>query len=410
VDSLGWWQAQTFEKKTVLLFVLFFLIQAISPAMGRHNNYLAFDGGTHSVLNGQNPYPTKEEWKDVDSHHQKWFLYSPTFAIAFTPFSTYALGTHVGTYFWVMLNFFVFMAGVLRLFKLADREPAFLRGWWFFLFLLAMFNEMQSSLTNLQSNALITGLSLLGLTLYFEKRFVTAAVLLAIGTNFKLYPLAFFLLLFLDLNFLFIGTFLASVALLFLAPLTIVPADAYWGMLREWFMILGSGPIPAYCHGVETTLRLYGFSIDHLYFALFTMANAGALALVSLYLFWREGNKFIELVVPATLSFIVIFNGRSETQTFVVLAPVFGFMLLAALRHRAEGDEFGYRVGLACFLLGWIFVSGLYSDLTPKPLREFYRFWHIKTFGGIFLYLWAWFRIANYFRGRLGSRPVPTAG
>ncbi len=400
----------SFEKKTAFLFVLVFLLLAISPAIGIHNSYKVFDGGTHAVLNGQNPYPAKEEWKTAQSSFPAWFIYSPTFAIAFAPFSTYALGAHAGPYLWVMLNFFVFMAGVWRVFKLSDPDVVFLRGWWFFLFLASMFNEMQSSLANLQSNGLITGLSLLGVALYLEKRRVAAAVLFAAGANFKLFPLAFVLLLFLELDFVFIGAFTASLALLFLAPLALVPPEAYWNMLRGWFDLLAHGPVPAYYHGLEPTLRLYGFSTNPPHFAVFLLANAAALALASLYLFRAERGKFVELVVPATLLFVVLFNGRSETQTFIVMAPVFGFVLLAALRDREQGDDFGYRANLACLVVGWIFTSGLYSDLAPKPLREFFRFWHLKTFGALFLYLWAWFRMANHLRYRLVRRTVSPAG
>lgn len=397
---MNWWQTQSFEKKAILFFILFFFIQAISPAKGIHNNYISFDGGTRAVATGHSPYPAKEEWKTAEHSFPAWFIYSPTFALCFIPFSTYVLGAHAGTYFWVMLNFFVFFAGALRLLKLVDAGHGVLRKWWFFLFLLSMFNEMQSSLTNLQSNGLITGLSLLGVALYFQKRYVAAAVLLAIGANFKLYPLAFVLLLFLDLNLVFIGTFLASSAVLFVAPLGILPPGVYWNMLREWFDLLAHGPVHTYYHGLEPTLRFYGFSINPFYFSIFMLANAGALALASIYLFRVDRKNFLELIVPATLSFIVLFNNRSETQTFIVLAPVFGFMLLAALRGKNEGGAFGYRANLACFIVGWILVSGLYSDLSPKPFREFFRLWHLKTFGAMFLYGWAWIRVTYYLKVR----------
>ncbi|MBI3794476.1 MAG: DUF2029 domain-containing protein [Nitrospinae bacterium] len=385
---MKWWRGLGFERRTAILYFLLFALISLSPAAGRHNNYVAFDQGTHAILNGANPYPV--DWKTAEYPFQPRYLYSPTFGYFFVPFSTYALGVHVGTYFWVMLNFAVFIYGLWSVMSLLDEETGLLKNRWLVIFLLLMFNEMQGSLTNLQSNGLITGLSLTATGLFFRGRWMWAAGLLSVAINFKLYPVALALLLCLSFNLPFIFALAGFTSALFLFPALIMGAGANGAMLHNWLDMLSHEPMHKVYLGLEPTLLRYGAAAPPALFSVFTLLNAGLLALASALIFRTDKKLFVPLMVPAVLCFIILFNKRAESQTFITLAPVYGFMLYAALLAIKSGDQREFKANIFFLVATYALISWIYSDLSPRPFRKFAWEWHFKTFGAVVAYVWAW--------------------
>lgn len=400
------------EWKAAALFALFFAVAAFFITEGRRGVYQAYDVGTRSVIIGMNPY-LAGGWQVSRPAPPPRYLCSPTFAYFFSPFSTHhGLGPEAGAYAWVMLNFGVFLAGALSLFSLVDREQKLLRKKWFIIALVLLAGEMPASIMNAQNNGLIAGAMMMGTALYLRGYKRWAALLLAAGTNFKLYPLAMALLLGLDLGAGFILAYAAIAAALFLLPLPIMGSAAYGPMLESWFGLVVNEPLHTAYLGLEPTLLHYGFHIAPAEFTFFTLANAGTLALGAFHLLRKDRHEFIRLIVPALLGFIVLFNRQAESQSFIIIAPVFVFMLHAALRCKEEGDDNGFRANIIFIVMGWLLVWWGYSALSSPIFRVTAEVWHFKTLGAVLLYLWAWARIVIHFADKMQAEGtvIPVAG
>lgn len=409
---MNYMRTQSYERKAAALFVFFFAIASVFLVGERRQVYQVYDVGTRAVIIGMNPY-LSAEWHDAEPLPLAQFLCSPTFAYFFSPFSTHhGLGPDAGAYAWVMLNFAVFTGGIWSLLSLIDGERKLIRKKWFLLALFLLAGEMPGSIMNGHTNGLITGLMMLGTASYLRGHKVRAALLLAMGTNFKLFPLAMALLLGLDLGFGFLMVFGGIAAALFFLPVPIMGSAAYGSMLATWFDILVNEPLRTACLGLEPTLLHYGFKIHAAEFLFFALANAGALALASFHLLKRDRGEFIRLIVPALLGFIVLFNRRAESQSFITIAPVFVFMLHAALRFRAEGDDNGFRANVLFIVVGWMLIWWGYSAFASPIFRVTAEVWHFKTLGAALLYLWAWAQIVMHFADKMQAEGtvIPVAG
>lgn len=390
-----------FEKKAAALFMLFFAAAAFFFTEGRRGVYQAYDTGTRSVIIGMDPYHPADP-RDSQLPPPPRYLCSPTFAYFFSPFSTHhGLGPETGAYVWVMLNFGVFLAGAWSLFSHIDRGQKLLRKKWFILALFLLAGEMPASIMNAQNNGLISGMMMMGAALYLRGYTWWAALLLAMGTNFKLYPLAMALLLGLDLGAVFILGYAAIAAALFFLPLPIMGSAPYGSMLGSWFDIVVNDPLQTAYLGLEPALLHYGSPIAPAEFTFFTLANAGALALASFHLLKKNRGEFIRLIIPALLGFIVLFNRQAESHSFIIIAPVFVFMLHAALRCKKEGDENGFRANIIFIVMGWMLIWWGYSALSSPIFRVTAEVWRFKTLGAVLLYLWSWARIVMHFAGKM---------
>ncbi len=399
---MNYWRKLEFEGKVAVLFVLFFMLLAISPAMGIHNNYLGYNGGVISIIqNHSNPYP--ENWKTAEPPFGTWFLWPPLFALFFYPFSTLALGPQAGSYVWCVLNMLVLMAGIHAVWREIDGKRKLFRGWWYFFALLLMTNEMMGSLTNLQINSLITGLILLGTAMYFRGRYAVSGFILALGVGLKIIPLPMALLLMLEFNAVFIASFVLFLAGLSLLPLLVMSSSLLIECFQTLIELHSMERVHTMYLGLHPTLQHYGIILSNQAFFGFLLLNAALIAAAAFMVFRQDRGQFVRLIVPLALTFMILFNKRAESPTYVMLVPIFTFMLHAALSARSEGDEAGFKTQMAFLLIGWFLVSIIFSDLTPRPGRQFANQWHVKTIGAVWLCIWAWKEAVRFFwEGRRG--------
>ncbi|MBI5177894.1 MAG: DUF2029 domain-containing protein [Nitrospinae bacterium] len=385
-----------FKRKADFCFLLFFILLSISPLMhAPHNNYTAFNNGALDIVSGRDPYP--QDWQ-TSENFRNWFMYSPSFGVFFMPFSKSGLGLHMGTLAWYLLNLFAFWYGFKGVVRHLDPTGLFSR-WWHFLALLLCANEMMGSLTNLQSNAFIGGLMMAGMAAYFEKRYVVSALLLALGTNFKIYPVVAALLMAMELNAAFLLSFAVFFSLILLAPAPLVGMDFLFSLLAHWLGIFMSDPLHPVFLGLEPTLAHFGLHPGIPQFLAFISINALAIAIVAFAVFQRERSQFIRLLAPLALAFILLFNKRTESPTFVLLVPALAFILHEALYERHNGDDALFRAHLAVMVAAWFLISLAHSDLFPKMVRHIADEWRFKTFGALLVYCWAWVQAVQFFFG-----------
>ena len=365
------------------------MLLCISPVIrGPYNNYMVFNNGAHDILGRVDPYPA--EWAE-SANFRNWYLYSPTFGLFFLFFSTSGVGMYAGIYLWAILNLFFFWFGFKSILNILDGKDALLRGGLYFFALLLVVNEFMGTLTNLQSNALIIGLSLLGISWYVKGRYALSALVLAVGFNFKLIPLPIALLLLMDFKPKYAALFILFSTVIFTIPLAILPSDFYFGILGHWVRIMLTDPMHPVFLGLEPTLWSYGYRVDGMWFVAFMLANALGIAAVAFFAFKKSPERFVEAVVPLVLLFIVLFNKRSERPSFIIITPVLVFVMHAAIHARQKGNAALAYAHYTVLAFAWFLISFSYSDLCPKVCRNFADAKHFKTFGALLLYVWAWY-------------------
>ncbi len=391
--TVGKW---SFEKKVLSFFIFVFFLIAFSPAQGIHNVYLGYNGGVVSIFSGQNPYPT--DWRTAEPPFGNWFLWPPLFALFFYPFSTLVMEPHVASYFWCVFNMLALVAGIHAIWGIIDGNQKLFKGKWYLFALVLIANEMIGSLTNLQINSLITGITLLGVAMYFRKRYAAAGFFLALGVGLKIIPLPMAMLLMLEFNFVFIISFVLFLAGLSMLPMLVMSPALWAECFRSFFELHSMERVHAIYLGLHPTLQHYGIIISTSEFMPFLLVNAMALAVTAFMVFRKDREQFVRLLVPLALAFMILFNARAESPTFVMLAPIFTFILHAALSARENGDEGEYKTHMMFLLVGWFLVSIVFSDLVPKPMRVFSNTWHVKTIGAVWLYVWGWKQVFSFFR------------
>lgn len=386
---------RTFEQKAGIIFILILIINCIAFVLAHapHNNYTTYNTGTLNFFNGIDPYPS--EWRQsLSSQYLRWFLYHPSFCVFFFIFSTDGLGMYAGAYSWLILNLLIFWIGFLSLMDLLDSKTGYLKGRWFFLVLILMFNEVQAPLLNHHVNSFVSGLMMLGVAAYMRRNFALSAFFLSVGVTFKILPIVVVLLLFLEFNRKFISCFLGFLFFIFLMPLLFISFDFYFEIIRHWLTILLTEPLHNNYLGLQPTLAHFGWEAGSVFFSIFMMINALAIALAAYKVFYLSGREdFIRLLFPLAVLFLLIFNKRTETPTFVFMAPLYAFMLHAVL-HEKQRNNFGRMwVNVIALSVGWLLVTYVYTDLYPYDFRQIARNNHIKTFGLLVMYVWSWAQV-----------------
>jgi hypothetical protein len=353
-------------------------------------SYTAYHEGTQGLLNGVNPYPPRSWIQDKDRPDEARFVYSPTFALFFYPFSVFY--NPIGMLAWVALGAAVFWYGVRYALIIMERDVSLVQGKWLFWGTVMMFNETLKCMLSTQVNALIAGIVMLSVGLYFSGRFRMAAIMLAFVTNFKIFPIVMALLLCLEFNRSFIIYFFGALATSFAIPFLVASPKFNLELLQNWWFFIAHDTIKIGFLGLEPSLRFFGFAPSADAFMIFTLLNAAAIAALTWKIFALNRGAFIRISVPLALSFMLLFNKRTESPTLVVGLPVLVLMLQAYLEERKNLRFTAARTHLFFMVAAWWLLDICFSDLTPKPLRQIAHEYRFMFFGMIVLYLWAWVR------------------
>lgn len=305
------------------------------------------------------------------------FEYSPFFCLLYTPFAYLPLPIQAAT--WALFNATVFWIGIFLWVRL--RRESF--GWRLIGFVIASM-ELNISLLYQQVNALLIGLSLIGVYLFAQNRRMAGGFLLAVATNLKTLP----------------GIF--SIPLLFSFD------KRYWvGVCAgSAFTLL----LPALPLGVSTDVLLHVRWLERMIDSLH-LVRPDQLDIASILqsLGWTSGTGApalaVLLISVACLSWVA-FHGtpsfawcalgstalllaspRTESPTFVLMAPAFIFAVQEALKTPVGIRRWG-RLGI--FLLAGMLTTVIFTDLWPdawsNPLGVRYA---TKTLGALLIWGWA---------------------
>lgn len=234
------------------------------------------------------------------------FKYSPTAALLFAPF---AIPSHaVGMLLWNAFNVGALIAAFRRL--LPNRLAA--------LALLLVLSELFIATQASQSNALIAALILLAFDALEHDRAFPAFLAIAVGTAFKLFPIAALsLAIFYPLRRRGVVMFAFCAAALFLLPLTITSPSMLVAQYGWW------------AHIEKSDALLRGASVMRVLHDVFrvTWPNwpvqlAGIVVLLAPLLrrsCWSDPH-FRRTYLASLLVFMVIFNHQAERPSFIIAA------------------------------------------------------------------------------------------
>ncbi len=265
-----------------------------------YENYIIFKNSCNHLLQGLNPYGR------FDAEHWDLYKYSPAFSLFMAPFSV--LPDWAGLGLWNLLNALALLAALLRL-PIAAEKRRFIA--WFVLI------EMITALQNSQSNGLTAAMILWAWIAAERGNPRLAGWWTAAGAFLKIF-----------------GGFAAIPALVYARPRQFVAALAVWGSVLAL--------APALVIGPEQLLRVYGWWWDLLrqdhavsvglsvagwlesWFgwtpAKFWISSAGLSLLLGSIWTARHRPEHRILLWASVLIWVVIFNHKAESPTFIIAA------------------------------------------------------------------------------------------
>lgn len=306
----------------------------VSDLAGASQNLMVFRAASLALLRGAPLYGRFSVEFD-------FYKYSPTFAFAFVPLAV--LPWHAAAVLWSAANFALAAWGMVRFVRTVfAHEPHAAQEQRAARFLALAWPGIVLTTDGDQSNLLVAGACLLAIALYLERKSARAAPWLAFSILMKLFPAAFGV-------FALVGRgrgravawLSACTALLVAAPAVLVGPARLVAYYREWQVLLAGEPAHA---------SRKHWSIMHALSELGLEANSLAVQIPAAMVFLggavgyvycaslasREPTRRLLAVwfTIATLAFVLLFNHRSESPTYVLSGIAAAALLLTTDRPR----------------------------------------------------------------------------
>lgn len=308
------------------------------------NNYLIFSESYSILHEGGNLYePHPNRYYDL-------YKYSPAFALFFTPIAF--MPGWLGLVIWNLINL---IALILGLWILPHFNPKKI-----LIVLLIVVMELLGSIMNEQSNGLMAGLIVLGLGLFERKQTFWAIGLLVFSAFIKIFSLIFLILILffprIQRNIGYGAFWLVSLAII---PLLVVSPEQLIFLYKSWFELLSEDHSASYGFSAMGILNSwFGFEPNKTGLAL-TGLILSLVPLIKRNLF--QLSVFRYLFTSVLLIYVVIFNHKAESPTFVIAMTGIGIYYVSVLPK---------KIDVILLIFSILFVSIAFSDLTPSFVKE----------------------------------------
>jgi len=315
-----------------------------------YNNYLIFKQSFTHLLS-QSPlytyYPA--EYGDL-------YKYSPTFALLMAPFSV--LPDWAGLTLWNLLNSLSLLYVLYKLLEYKRSSFLFIN-----VFILL---ELLTSLHNAQSNALVTALIIC--FVYENRKGNTwlAAFCLALSVYIKIFGgLAILLVFFSPRPWKTLLAFSSCMLILLIMPVLLTSPEYILEQYKAWLQLLRTD----FPH--ENNLSLYSVlgSLGIPPFPSIYLSFSGLILLIFIVLggLYRQGkaSNIIYLIVSLLLMWMVLFNHKSESPTYII--AIVGIGMLYILSDRS-------LIPKIILIQSFICISLSSTDLFPIHFRMQYLY------------------------------------
>ncbi len=343
---------KTFFLKKKFLTALYFLVavviavqllieqQTINPTS--FNNYLIFKNSFGFLISHQNLYsPHPNFYWDL-------FKYSPSFSVFMIPF--YYAPNWLGLCFWNVLNTMVLCLAIFSIPKIDEKKQAFI--------LLFILLEMISSLQNSQSNTLIAGLLIFAFSFFEKEKIIWASLFIVLTFFIKIFGIAAAVMfLFYPKKGKFILYSIGWSAFLLMLPLIFVSAkDLIW-QYQNWFSLLKSDQQISY--GVSVLGLAHAWLNVDLSKTITEISGLMILIFPAIKIIRENNFEQRAIFFCAILLWMILFNHRSESPTFIIATASVAFWYAAK-------NEFS-KINLVLVILVFVFTILITTDIIPLP-------------------------------------------
>lgn len=282
------------------------------------------------------------------SENWDFFKYSPTFALLMGPLSY--LPDLPGLLIWNILNALaVFLA--IRLLPFGTKKQCLLM--WF----IAM--ELLTCLQNTQSNGLMCGLMIAGYGCMEHRKVALATLWLALATYIKVYgAIGFCLFLFYPDKLRFIAYSALWMILFAVLPLVLISPAALLWQYKNWAYLLKADASAAVGLSVAGWLKSWFGLTDVRSIVTIIGIILFFIPLARINMYKNEVYKL--LVLAFMLIWVIIFNHKAESSTFIIALAGVGIWYFASPRP-------GWHTGV--FWTVFIFTSVATTDIFPHYVK-----------------------------------------
>lgn len=353
------------SKQSIFLLALSIGLSFFTARFGHMNNWLIFRASFFHLLDGTSLYQL------YPGEHNDLFKYSPSFALLMAPLSI--LPAWLGAVLWNLFGASLFIFALSKL-PLKDNHK---RGvFWICL------PEFIGSTQGFQSNIHMVALLVL-FWVYLEEKKVLLSTSNLLGSFFiKIFGvLGGCLYIFSDYSFKnwrFFLKSMGSLVLLFigisLLPALFVGMESLRFQYIEWLKMLQMDASQSYGFSLMGVIHGFtGLEFDRLPFQI-----AGGISLLLSFFISRNGNQQARLLgLIALCYFLILFNHKSESPTFIIAMFAFGI-------HQALIVDQKMRWTLIIVTLGC--VSLMYSDLFRHIKQSHLDVYSVKVWPFLILY------------------------
>ena len=265
------------------------------------------------------------------------FRYSPTFAVAFTPFAIFP--STIGGILWSALNIGLLVWALRLLVK--EIFP----GDWTKLqeacFLALSLAGCTRAIWSAQSNSLVFALAVFAVVSLKRERWWSAAFLLAAAVHIKLWPAALALLLMARFPKQLAARFVAAGAILVIPPFLTRPLSVVLQQYANWYALL-TGPYrtlrQAGLRDAYTIAEQFGTYVDDRIYTLLQLGLAGLALLWCLRLAKVAGSDsaYFTGVLSTWVCWQLLVGPGTERLTFLLAAPIASWALIVSLKERCH--------------------------------------------------------------------------
>ena len=311
----------------------------------RYNNYVIFRQSCAHLVAGRDLYQL------YPNEHWDLFKYSPAFALFMAPLTI--LPDFPGLVLWNLCNASVLCLALWSLPSLSVSQRVCAIAF--------VMVELVTSMQSAQSNALIAGLIIFTFVHLERKRIAIATLCIALTVAIKLFGVVAFALLLLYPGRLR-AAFSAAAWLVLLAvlPLVVVDLTQLGVLYRSWFDMLRHDESVSYGLSVAGWLfAWFGREWKLLSLVAGVALFCAPLTRLSMY----RDQRFRALVLASTLIWVVIFNHKAESPTFVI--AVAGVAIWFAYTQPS-------RANIALLTGAFVLTELATTDVFPRSVRTGY--------------------------------------
>ena len=309
-----------------------------------YNNFMIFKYSFFHLLQGKDIYQLFPE------DHWDLYKYSPAFALCFGLLAW--MPNAMGLLLWNGINSLCLFAGIRLLPGLDDRKKS-----WILLFCLL---EMLLSIQNTQSNGLMAGLIVLAFALAERSKYFLSTLCLVFSFYIKIYgALAFIFYLFYPGKLRLMGWSVFWMLFFAILPLVVVDVHQLSSLYRSWLNLLLND------RSASVGLSVMGILESWFHWNgaknMVTMAGI-VLMLLPLIHIRRYGDySFRLLYLASVLIWMVIFNHKAESPTFIIAMSGIGIWYFSQTPN---------TLNIVLLILAFFLISMSVSDLVPSYIRS----------------------------------------